>query len=73
LKTITKGEFTFFTDILREYYEHVLKNPDTLIVRTYGLYKLKIYVNKQKINTIYFLSMENIFSTVKKEDGLVID
>lgn len=38
--------------------------PNTLIVRIYGLYKLKIYQNKQKINTIYFISMENIFKDV---------
>ena len=32
-----------------------------MIVRMYGLYKLKIYKNKEKVNTIYFISMENIF------------
>lgn len=35
----------------------MMNNGNTLIVRVYGLYKLKIYVNKQKINTIYFMSM----------------
>lgn len=39
----------------------MINHPNSLIVRIYGLYKLKIYVNKQKINTIYFISMENIF------------
>ena len=39
--------------------------PNTLIVRIYGLYKLKIYQNKQKIDTFYFISMENIFYQVK--------
>lgn len=41
---------------------------NTLIVRIFGLYKLKIYQNKQKINTIYFISMENIFWKVKAEE-----
>ena len=45
----------------------MLANKNSLIVRIYGLYKLKIYVNKQKINTIYFISMENIFQHLKKE------
>lgn len=39
----------------------MINHSNSLIVRIYGLYKLKIYVNKQKINTIYFISMENIF------------
>lgn len=37
---------------------------NTLIVRIYGLYKLKIYQDKEKIDTIYFISMENIFKDV---------
>lgn len=65
LKTIPKDEFIFFTKILKQYYEHMTNNPNTLVVRTYGLYKLKIFVNKEKIKTIYFISMENIFSKIK--------
>jgi hypothetical protein len=48
-------------------------NPNTLIVRVYGLYKLKIFVNKKKIDSVYFISMENIFSQIKKEEGLIIE
>lgn len=51
----------------------MINNNNTLIVRIYGLYKLKVYVNKQKVNTIYFISMENIFSSLKKEEGMVIE
>lgn len=43
----------------------MINNGNTLIVRVYGLYKLKVYANKQKINTIYFISMENIFHEIK--------
>lgn len=46
---------------------------NSLIVRVYGLYKLKIFVNKEKIKTIYFISMENIFSYITKENNLRID
>jgi len=38
----------------------------------YGLYKLKVYVNKQKVNTIYFQSMENIFGKIKTDDNTII-
>jgi 1-phosphatidylinositol-4-phosphate 5-kinase len=57
LKTIPKHEFILFTQIMKNYYEHMINNTNSLIVRIYGLYKLKIYVNKQKINTIYFIAM----------------
>ena len=36
-------------------------NPQTLIVRMFGLYKLKQFRNKIKVNTIRFIAMENIF------------
>lgn len=47
-------------------------HENSLIVRIYGLYKLKVYINKEKINTIYFISMENIFKEVSKEHNLKI-
>jgi 1-phosphatidylinositol-4-phosphate 5-kinase len=64
LKTLTKNEYVFFNNILQNYYKHMMNYPNTLIVRIYGLYKLKVYINKQKVNTIYFISMENIFAKV---------
>lgn len=73
LKTIPKHEFLFFNRILKNYYEHMMSHGNTLIVRIYGLYKLKVYANRQKINTIYFISMENIFSHLKKEEGVKIE
>ena len=54
----------FFVEILQEYYKHQRDYMNTLIVRIYGLYKLKIYENKEKVNTIYFISMENIFKEI---------
>lgn len=65
LKTIPKHEFLFFTRILRHYYDHMTTNPNSLVVRVYGLYKLKVYANKVKTHTIYFISMENIFSQLE--------
>ncbi len=47
-------------------------HKNSLIVRLYGLYKLKMYVNKEKIKTIYFISMENIFQNISKQNNLKI-
>ena len=49
------------------------KYKNSLIVRVYGLYKLKLFLNKEKVQTIYFISMENIFANVTKENNLRID
>jgi 1-phosphatidylinositol-4-phosphate 5-kinase len=46
LKTIKKGEYIFFEKILKNYYEHMRNYKNSLIVRVYGLYKLKVFVNK---------------------------
>ncbi len=43
-----------------------------MIVRIYGLYKLKIFQNKQKVNTIYFISMENIFKGISNDFSIKI-
>jgi hypothetical protein len=34
-----------------------MNNPHTLIVKMFGLYKLKQFKNKKKIETIRFISM----------------
>lgn len=44
---------------------------NTLIVRMYGLYKLKVFKNKKKVDTIYFISMENIFKDANDHLGIV--
>jgi hypothetical protein len=41
-------------------------------VRIYGLYKLKVYENKDKIDTIYFISMENIFKNIVADKSVKI-
>ena len=38
LKTIKKSEFDLLMKILPDYYDHLTKNPNTLITRYYGLY-----------------------------------
>ena len=43
--------------MLKSYYEHTIANPHTLIVRMFGLYKLKQFKNKTKVDTIRFIAM----------------
>ena len=42
-------------------------------MRVFGLYKLKVFLNKKKVKTVYFISMENIFGQITKESGLKIE
>ena len=41
LKTITPGEKRFLKKILRAYYNHVMANPDTLVIRFYGFHMVQ--------------------------------
>jgi hypothetical protein len=44
----------------------MIDNKNSLIVKICGLYKIKSFKQKKKINTIYFISMVNIFNTKLK-------
>lgn len=41
LKTIPHREFVSFRRILKDYYNHMLAYPHTLITRYFGLHKIK--------------------------------
>ena len=41
LKTISENEFKFFRKILKNYYQHLEDNKDTLISKIYGLHRMK--------------------------------
>ncbi|EMR08390.1 hypothetical protein PNEG_03227 [Pneumocystis murina B123] len=57
IKTIHHSEHKFLRKILRQYYEHVKKNPNTLISQFYGLHRVKMpYGHK-----IHFVIMNNLF------------
>ena len=69
VKTISNAEFKFFRSVLKGYYQHVKENPNTLISRIYGLYKIRF--NKKQRNRrvdIPFVIMNNLFCTTKKID-----
>ena len=63
LKTISHMEFIFLQKILKHYYEHLLNNPDSLLIRIFGLHKIKIFKSKTKVNKIYLIIMQNLLNT----------
>ncbi|RVX73723.1 hypothetical protein B0A52_02613 [Exophiala mesophila] len=57
IKTIHHAEHKLMRRILREYYHHVLENPNTLISQFYGLHRVKIPYGRK----IHFVVMNNLF------------
>ena len=64
LKTIQHTEFMRLKHILQLYYEHILKNPQTLITRFFGLHKIKYKDDSANgFQRVYFIIMANVFNT----------
>ena len=64
LKTIHHTEFLRLKHILKLYYEHILKNPQTLITRFFGLHKIKYKDDSSNsFQRVYFIIMANVFNT----------
>lgn len=57
IKTIRQSEHEYLRKILRHYYEHVRRNPNSLLTRFYGLHRVRM----SNISKIYFVVMGNIF------------
>ena len=57
IKTIHHGEHKFLRKILRDYYNHVIDNPNTLLSQFYGLHRVKMPYGKK----IHFVVMNNLF------------
>jgi 1-phosphatidylinositol-4-phosphate 5-kinase len=57
IKTIHHAEHKLLRRILRDYYNHVVENPHTLISQIYGLHRVKIPYGRK----IHFLVMNNLF------------
>ncbi|KAH0538498.1 hypothetical protein FGG08_004885 [Glutinoglossum americanum] len=57
IKTIHHAEHKFLRKILRDYYEHVENNPNTLLSQFYGLHRVKIPYGRK----IHFVVMNNLF------------
>ena len=57
IKTIHHAEHKFLRKILKDYYEHVLNNTNTLLSQFYGLHRVKMPWGKK----IHFVVMNNLF------------
>ncbi|BFZ60864.1 Phosphatidylinositol-4-phosphate 5-kinase [Saitoella coloradoensis] len=57
IKTIHHSEHKFLRRILKDYYNHVKNNPDTLISQFYGLHRVKAPYGRK----IHFVIMNNLF------------
>nr|POE96912.1 phosphatidylinositol 4-phosphate 5-kinase its3 [Quercus suber] len=57
IKTIHHGEHKFLRKILRDYHNHVLENPNTLLSQFYGLHRVKLPYGKK----VHFVIMNNLF------------
>ena len=57
IKTIRESEHLFLRKILPRYHQHILDQPQTLLVRFFGLHRVQL----PKGNKIYFVVMGNLF------------
>ncbi|KAB8360629.1 hypothetical protein FH972_024367 [Carpinus fangiana] len=57
IKTIHHAEHKFLRRILKDYYNHVQENPNTLLSQFYGLHRVKIPYGRK----IHFVVMNNLF------------
>lgn len=57
IKTIHHAEHKFLRMILKDYYHHILANPNTLLSQFYGLHRVKLPYGKK----IHFIVMNNLF------------
>jgi 1-phosphatidylinositol-4-phosphate 5-kinase len=57
IKTIHHAEHKFLRKILKDYYNHVKENPNTLLSQFYGLHRVKIPYGRK----IHFVVMNNLF------------
>ncbi|KAK3690976.1 Phosphatidylinositol-4-phosphate 5-kinase [Vermiconidia calcicola] len=57
IKTIHHAEHCFLRKVLKDYYQHVEKNPNTLLSQFYGLHRVKMPYGRK----IHFVVMNNLF------------
>ena len=63
IKTQTKDENRFMKRILPHYYKYITENPHTMMVRIFGMQRVKMYHLKRKV---HFVIMESVFNTPEK-------
>jgi 1-phosphatidylinositol-4-phosphate 5-kinase len=65
LKTISCAEFHKLRDVLKDYYDHLVLYPHSLITRFFGLHKIKYNKALAGKVRIYFVIMANVFKTAR--------
>lgn len=66
MKTVVPKEHQLLKRMLKQYYDHIMKHPDTLIVRFLGLHCLRVRKLKRgtySTQKLYFVVMGNMFNT----------
>jgi 1-phosphatidylinositol-4-phosphate 5-kinase len=64
LKTMNDHEMEVFTNCLPEYYEHLLKYPDSLVARIYGVFTVRM----EELVPVHILLMSNAAQAGKSID-----
>jgi 1-phosphatidylinositol-4-phosphate 5-kinase len=62
IKTMTNVESKFLRRILPQYFKHCCENPNTLITRFYGMYRVKLYHLRRNVK---FVIMNSVYYTDK--------
>ena len=62
IKTQTKEENKFMKRILPHYYKYMSENPSTLLVKIFGMHRVKMYHLNRKI---HFVIMASVFDTTE--------
>uniref|UniRef100_A0A6B2L6A1 PIPK domain-containing protein n=1 Tax=Arcella intermedia TaxID=1963864 RepID=A0A6B2L6A1_9EUKA len=57
IKTIPEHEFSSMKHLIKDYYEHLMKNPDSLLIRLLGAFSLTFVHTK-----VYIIFMANLFT-----------
>jgi 1-phosphatidylinositol-4-phosphate 5-kinase len=62
IKTMTNAESKFLRRILPEYFRHCCENPNTMITRFFGMYRVKLYHLRRNVK---FVIMNSVYDTDK--------
>jgi 1-phosphatidylinositol-4-phosphate 5-kinase len=62
IKTMTNAESKFLRQILPEYFKHCCENPNTMITRFFGMYRVKLYHLRRNVK---FVIMNSVYYTDK--------
>mmetsp|Transcript_7502 Transcript_7502/g.18766 ORF Transcript_7502/g.18766 Transcript_7502/m.18766 type:complete len:943 (-) Transcript_7502:1218-4046(-) len=62
IKTMTNSESKFLRRILPHYFRHCTENPNTLLTKFYGMYRVKLYHLRRNVK---FVIMNSVYYTDK--------